>query len=308
MRGQSARWFAAFILCTATIGCEVNQQSEESRAVGSGVPRKPAKSIRIASFNIQVFGKSKSQKLAVMDVLARVVRRFDVVAIQELRAKDDQIVPNFVTRINENGRRYDYLVGPRLGRSSSKEQYVYLFDSEVIEVIRGSVYTVNDPDDLLHREPLVARFRAKTVAGSTPFSFTLINVHTDPDETDIELDVLDNVYRVVSADGSGEDDVILLGDLNVDHRHLGELGKLPKIAWTVSGEPTNARGTKSYDNIVYNKQSTVEFTGKSGVFDLAKEFGLSKKEVLKVSDHLPVWAEFSSSEGEAAPLVASRPR
>ena len=307
MRDQSARWFAALILCTVIAGCDVDQQGGGSRVGESTTGRDSSKSIRVASFNIQVFGKSKSQKPAVMDVLAKVVRRFEVVAIQELRAKDSQIIPNFVKLINEHGRRYDYVVGPRLGRSSSKEQYVYLFDSEVIEVQPGSVYTVNDPDDLLHREPLVARFRVKPVAGTTPFSFTLINIHTDPDETDIELNVLDDVYRVVCEDGSGEDDVILLGDLNVDHRHLGELGKLPKIAWTVSGEPTNARGTKSYDNIVYNTQATIEFTGKSGVFDLAKEFGLTKQELLKVSDHLPVWAEFSSSEGDAA-LVASRPR
>ena len=37
--------------------------------------------VSIASFNIQVFGSSKMKKPRVMDVLVRVVRRFDVVAI-----------------------------------------------------------------------------------------------------------------------------------------------------------------------------------------------------------------------------------
>jgi hypothetical protein len=42
--------------------------------------------IKVASFNIQVFGTSKLGKPEVMDVLAKVVRRFDVVAIQEVRS------------------------------------------------------------------------------------------------------------------------------------------------------------------------------------------------------------------------------
>jgi len=43
--------------------------------------------ISVASFNIQVFGTTKMGKPAVMKYLADVVRRFDVVAIQEVRAQ-----------------------------------------------------------------------------------------------------------------------------------------------------------------------------------------------------------------------------
>ena len=37
------------------------------------------------------------------------------------------------------------------------------------------------------------------------------------------------------------------------------------------------------------------------------EFGLTKAEALKVSDHLPVWAAFSVYEGEGVGPVATRP-
>ena len=80
--------------------------------------------ITIATFNIQVFGKSKLEKPQVMDLLARIVRRFDLVAIQEVRSLDQSIIPRFVEMINAEGRKYDYVLGPRLGRTSSKEQYV----------------------------------------------------------------------------------------------------------------------------------------------------------------------------------------
>ena len=75
--------------------------------------------IRIASFNIQVFGRSKLEKRDVMETLAKIVRRFDIVAVQEIRSVHSDIIPRFVAMINEHGRRYEYAVGPRLGRTSS---------------------------------------------------------------------------------------------------------------------------------------------------------------------------------------------
>lgn len=263
--------------------------------------------IKIASFNIQVFGTSKMKKPEVMDVLAKVIRRFDVVAVQEVRSKDQGVVPKFVEMINAEGAHYDYVIGPRLGRTSSKEQYVFIFDASRIEVDRSSVYTVPDTEDYLHREPLVTRFRVRGIPTEQAFTFSLVNIHTDPDETDLELDALDDAFVSVQRNGSGEDDVILLGDLNVDEYHLGELGRLPNVMHAIAGVKTNTRGTKSYDNILFDRRATLEFTGSWGVMDLAAEFGLTVDEALEVSDHLPVWAEFAVREGGAAGTVAARP-
>ena len=96
----------------------------------------------------------------------------------------------------------------------------------------------------------------------------------------------------------------ILGDLNVDDRNLGELGRLPNIAWCISGVPTNTRGTKLYDNIVYDSLATQEFTGRAGVFDFMRHFNLTEQEALEISDHIPVWAEFSIYEGGVPGQVA----
>jgi deoxyribonuclease-1-like protein len=263
--------------------------------------------IRIASFNIQVFGISKARKNHVMEILADIVRRFDVVAIQEVRAKDQNLLPEFVERINATGHNYEYVIGPRLGRSNSKEQYAFIFDAASIEVDRDAVYTVDDPDDLLHREPMVGWFRVRGPPENEAFTFKLINIHTDPDEKKQELDALDDVFQAVRNDGVNEDDVILLGDLNVDDRHLGQLGQLPGIAWMITNTPTNTRGNKLYDNIVYKPHSTTEFTGRAGVFDMMRAFNLTMDQALQVSDHQPIWAEFSIREGGATGPLATRP-
>jgi len=134
-----------------------------------------------------------------------------------------------------------------------------------------------------------------------------VNIHTDPDETEAELNALDDVFRAVRADGRNEDDVVILGDLNADDRHLGQLGEMSGIAWVVSGIPTNTRGTSQYDNIVFDRNATREYVGRGGVFDFMREYNLTQDEALDISDHLPVWGEFSVYEGGAIGRVAARP-
>ena len=258
--------------------------------------------IRIATFNIQVLGQSKLDKPQVVDVLAQIVRQFDVVAVQELRSREQDVIPRFLQFVNADGAHYDSIVGERLGRTSSKEQYVYLYDATRVEVDRTSVRTIADPSDLLHREPLVARFRVRGLPSESAFSFTLVNIHTDPDEVRDEVNVLDDVLRHVRRTG-GEDDVILLGDLNADCNHLGELGAVPNLRWVINGEPTNTRRSESYDNILFDNLTTREYTGRFGIVDLQSAFGLSEEQALEISDHMPVWTEFTATEHNAGRIA-----
>jgi endonuclease/exonuclease/phosphatase family metal-dependent hydrolase len=317
MRSLS-RFAALFLILLLSIGCDVEQvleqipepqstakveQSVEPIPAATDTEQASTNNLRIASFNIQVFGQSKLGKPEVMQILAETIRRFDVVAIQEIRSKDQSLLPTFLEMINATGRKYHFILGPRLGRTISKEQYAFVYDTERVEADRNSIYTADDPQDLLHREPLVTRFRAITPVPEKAFTFTLVNIHTDPDETDQELNALDDVFRSV-LQRSGEDDVIVLGDLNVDEENLGELGQLPGIRYVVSGVPTNTRGTKTYDNIVFGDRYTNEYTGRWGVFDLMRQYQLTREQALDVSDHLPVWAEFFPYENAGAEVAA----
>ncbi len=149
----------------------------------------------------------------------------------------------------------------------------------------------------MHREPFVGRFA--TVAPQ-PFTFVLINAHTDPDEVDTELNTLANVYVNVSDyffnQQYPEDDVILLGDLNADPTRFRGLGQIPNVFPTIVGIPTNYTHTKTNDNILVNRLASREFTGRSGVFDLQRGYRLTAEQAKTISDHEPVWAEFSIQE------------
>jgi exonuclease III len=160
---------------------------------------------------------------------------------------------------------------------------------------------------MLHREPFVARFRARTTVPAKAFTFWLVNTHTDPDEVPQEVAALAEVFQVMRSALPDEDDVILLGDLNANEFELGPIAQIPGIRWTVrGGVMTNTRQNKAYDNIIFHGPSTNEFTGRWGVLDIESSFQLSRDEALQVSDHLPVWAEFEVWEGPPEGQFADR--
>ena len=279
-----------------------------------GQPIRTQQNILIASFNIQAFGKKKLADPWVIGHIVSLIRLFDVVAVQEVRAEDQTTVPTLIKMINANGARYDYLLGPRLGRSVSKEQYAYIYDTERLVSGPDAVYTIEDNADLLHREPLVARFVTRVQPGVRPFSFSLVNMHTDPDEVKTEIPVMHTVLKGIREFeyySAREDDVILMGDLNAGPKQFGELGRIPGIFWTVENEPTNTIRKSIYDNIIFDRGLTNEFTGTSGVLDVCDLFKITIDEALRISDHLPIWAEFTIGEqvtGASAQFVGGNNR
>lgn len=268
---------------------------------------KPWDGVLVASFNIQVFGESKMAKKNVVEVLARVVRNFDIVAIQEVRAKSDSIVPEFVRIVNADGSRYHHVIGPRQGRTVSKEQYAFIYDTDRIEVDPASVGIVPDPAGRLHRPPMHARFRTRVTPAAMAFTFWLVDIHTDPDEVPQELDALTDVFRAMQAARPDEDDVILLGDLNAGPQQFSSFQRIPGIGWAVSGVTTNTRRSKTYDNIVFTKPATAEYLGMWGVLDLQNTFGIPLDTALEVSDHNPVWAAFQPCESRPTAAMAAQP-
>jgi endonuclease/exonuclease/phosphatase family metal-dependent hydrolase len=281
-----------------------NQLSQQS-----GLWQQPSMpTITIASFNIQVFGTTKVGDRWVLDRLAATIRAFDVVAIQEIRANDQTLIEQFIQAINSDGSQYSYVIGPRVGRTSSKEQYAFVYNTKRIVCLKEQAYTVSDPSNLLHRPSLVAHFQVLAGGQAQPFSFTLINIHTDPDEIDSELNVLADVYKNVRQYEYPEDDVILLGDLNCGPKDFKALGQIPGIYPLIQNVATNTRQTKLYDNIVVDGYSSQEFTGRSGVWNLQQYYKITLDDALRLSDHFPVWAEFSAYEVvPQMPAMATQP-
>lgn len=280
--------------------------------------QKSDETIRIATFNIQIFGKKKSSDRNVMAIIARVVSQFDVVAIQEVRGGDATPIQLLIDLIRASGGRYAATVSEPIGRTSQTESYAYVWDAARIQLVPQSAYVVQDSSDRMHREPMVASFETRVGSGDgrKAFRFTLINAHTSPSEVaasaiDNEMNVLDDVFvrvRQYDFEMTGEDDCIMLGDLNVDTAGLRELGQIPGIESIGGDIRTNTRRTKTYDHILIDRNMTREYTGRFGVVDFQRDFGLTEEQAIMVSDHQPLWAEFSAFEMPSFNPIASGPQ
>ncbi len=259
------------------------------------LPKDP-RYLRIATLDLQLRSRNKADDPIVQDHYAVMLAQFDVIAIQGLAPDCTYGLGTIVDLLNATGRRYDYLIGPAVGRQT-QECFAFVFDTERVDVDRYELYSIEDPDDLLNAEPLVAWFRARQPAADQAFTFTLVNCHTDVDEADRENAILGSVFREVRNDRRGEDDVLLLGNFEGAAERLAMMMRLPDPVWAVTDVATNTRATAQLDNIVASRQFTDEATGRSGVFDFLRELNLPLEHALLISEHLPVWMECTLVEG-----------
>ncbi len=263
------------------------------------LPAKNNGTIKIASFNLQIFGVTKAGKPEVMDVLSKTIRNFDIVAVQEIRDASQTALPALRNVVNSiEGPQYDYIVGERLGRTTSKEQYAYLYNTQKIELI-GTPYTYPEPagNDMFHREPYVSEFKAK----NGNFDFVLINIHTDPNTATQEINDLPKVVDDAKGRYQGEGDIIVMGDLNADCGSFDEdsssLLRSSDYLWVINNSmDTTTKATNcTYDRIIITTPAKNDHTGNSGVFRFDSAYNLNYDSTIAVSDHYPVFSEFWSN-------------
>ena len=282
--------------------------------------------IRIGSFrlNPQITTGSIDGSI---DLIADICRRYDVIAFQEVSSEDNSWLAQLTDRMNAMGATGTTGVGAAAGQKtkgtrtdysfiSDREhnpgfgtQSAILFNRATVEIDQSQWYTVNDPNGLLSRKPIVGCFRAKGPAPDQALTFTLANMKIDPQRSKEELAQLAELFRAIRNDGRGEDDVLIVGDFNAGDAGLQPVRKMAGLTWVVSNRPTDTKRRGQFDNLIFSDAATVEFTGRGGVFDFMRFYNLRLDDALAISEHSPVWAEFSIFEGRAAPapVVQGKP-
>ncbi len=257
----------------------------------------PDSKVKVGAFNLQAFGTTKGNKPEVMGVLSKIIRNYDVIAVEEIRDASQTALPKLRDTVNSMGSpQYDYVVGERLGRTVSKEQYAYLYNTQTIQQI-GTPYTYPDSNDLFQREPYVAEFKAK----NGNFDFVLITIHTDPDTATQEINDLPKVIEDAKSKFQGEGDFIVMGDLNADCTYFNESGQSPLKSsdyyWVINNSvDTTTKSTDcTYDRIIITNTAKADYTGDSGVFRFDTAYNLTYNATIAVSDHYPVYASFWSN-------------
>lgn len=278
-------------------GCQVSGCSDN--LIEEPITEPVYSQITIASFNIQQFGESKRGKEDVMSILERIVRNYDIVAVQEVQDKSGATIPYFVDRINQAvGDEYSFVISQRLGRTSQKEQYAFVYNTRTI-TYTGTSFVYNDTGDIFEREPYIAGFRAGN------FDFALVNIHTKPEDAEKEIFALSDVVGEALREFPDDNDVIILGDFNADCTYFNEAAdrtplESDRFYWVIPDKAdTTTRATTdcTYDRIVFLRRFTLEdYANEWDVFEFDKEYGLDTAFAVKVSDHYPVSAVFHTTK------------
>lgn len=236
--------------------------------------------LKILSFNIQIFGRSKASKEDVMSVIIDIMDDYDLIAIQEVRDISGESLDILMDMMPEE---YELVAGPREGRSSSKEQAIYLYNDSILDFVEE--YNYSDEDDYFERSPFLSIFRTD----DERIEFTMINIHISPSQAEEEIKYLGYLTDIFV--GVFGENMILVGDLNADGNYFDEdnLQRYFTEYEIVIGnelDTTVAPSDNTYDRIIIS-QGIKDYFYDSGV--LYFESYLGDVEAKSVSDHYPVY-------------------
>ena len=173
--------------------------------------------LMVSAFNIQVFGRSKMAKPSVVEALIQIITRFDLVMIQEVRDLSEIAIVELLDAINEvSPHPYELILSERLGRTSSKEQFAYLYRSDKLRFINAE--TVEDPMDLYERPPVWARFEFRESASP----INILGSHLSSDAVSTEIEALYNEFARYHLGSAEDESVIVMGDFSAGCHHLND--------------------------------------------------------------------------------------
>uniref|UniRef100_A0A672HLH9 Deoxyribonuclease n=1 Tax=Salarias fasciatus TaxID=181472 RepID=A0A672HLH9_SALFA len=262
--------------------------------------------MKVASFNIQKFGRSKVSDPEVLKILIKIVSRYDIIVILEVVDASGESVKTFMEALNHANRRHHYTlkISTRLGRTRYKEQFMFLYRDDLVDLV-GS-YQFDDEKtgegDVFARDPYILRFRCLNTVLK---DLVLIPVHTKPEDSDKELDELYDLFQHVKRKWR-TDNIMILGDFNADGSYVSKKDmKTIRIRsdhnfhWLIGDDVDTTASTgnnHSYDRIViYGDdmlQAVVPQSAKP--FNFQTAYRLSEEQALRVSDHYPVEVELKS--------------
>jgi endonuclease/exonuclease/phosphatase family metal-dependent hydrolase len=272
----------------------------------------------IGSWNIRSFSQvyesweenssSPKRNLRAMAYIAEIIKRFDVVAIQEVKSNtsalrlllDEFLGPDWGVIVS------DVSAGPK----GNAERLAYVFDKRRVEPsgLAGEIVlpTLDDGDPLqqFDRTPYIVGFQ------TAQERFALLTAHIKYGQTPADrLSEIKNLAEFIATEirdrtqtGGEEKNLIVLGDFNIDDRGDDPLfqafistglvvpSQLLNLKTTYSTKP------KFYDQIAWFMGNLDLMTNDlAGVINFSgaiyKELTLRQMSY-RVSDHFPIWVEF----------------
>lgn len=309
-----------------------NVQSDLNTLIGSldqTIPKKnPNHNLLIATWNIRSFGSltrkwtadqndSPKRDLRGLRSIAEIIKRFDVVAIQEL-VGDLRALRDLMKFL---GNQWSFLMTDiTLGDAGNNERLGFLFDNQRTQPSGLACELVIPPDLLVGKDSTQKQF-ARTPyavsfrAGETTFILATLHVEYG-DESDDRIPELRGIAQWMAnwarRSTKWHHNLLTLGDFNIDRWGSplwqaftstgltvpNELNNCPK---TIFANPQNPQNDKFYDQIAwFTSGNSIRLNMRyntGGFFNFLPhvytDLNLSKRSVsYRISDHYPLWTEF----------------
>jgi len=167
---------------------------------------------KLISWNIRDFGKTKSA--AEIDLMAKILRGYDVIAIQEVVAKDPggaRAIARLADALDRTGADYDYVYSNATESSSShtSERYAYIWRTSTIKLV-GRPVLLSAYAKTIEREPYFATFSWEGK------QFNVVNLHARPHDQQPEQEL--SALRDLPNEFPDKP-LFLVGDFNLVSKH-----------------------------------------------------------------------------------------
>ncbi|ESO92076.1 hypothetical protein LOTGIDRAFT_121655 [Lottia gigantea] len=255
--------------------------------------------VTVGAFNIQIFGIRKLRHQHITELLMKIIKRYDILVIQEIRDRHQTSLDKLLNNLNvvDPYNPYKYEVSERLGRRGCKEQYAILYRCRKLRIKDTYQYDdgVDDGSDTFAREPFAVRFESPTTEIK---DFAIIAIHTAPRNAVNEIKALHQVYEQTKHHWALED-IIIAGDFNADGDYVrkGDWEKITlrsdrRFSWLIEDDADTTVGSTdcAYDRFVVagRKLTSAVVPGSATVYRFDLAFDLTQDEAKDISDHYPI--------------------
>ncbi|TYB73996.1 endonuclease/exonuclease/phosphatase family protein [Bizionia myxarmorum] len=251
-----------------------------------------SENLKLISWNNRHLGRTKSAE-TLYDI-ASILRDYDIVAIQEVVAKDPagaQAVAKIADELNRMGSKWDYQISNPTKSPSvyMSERYAFLWKTAKVNIV-GRAYLDAHLEELCYREPFVATFKLK--GKSDPFY--VVNYHSRKFNDNPHEEI---IHFIDFPERLNSNRILIAGDFNLNEKHAVWKPFYKKgFKSALENERTTLKTickhgdyrSHAIDNIYFTSDieklqaKPIDFVGNCENLEVAR----------KISDHLPVLLEF----------------
>ena len=243
----------------------------------------------ILSWNIENLGSSKSN--IEISFIANTIKDFEIIAIQEVVAGDGgaQAVARLADELNRKGAKWDYVISDPTSSSAYKaERYAFIWKTSRVKKI-GKAWLELKYHLEIDREPFFCTFQYENK------QFTVVNFHAITKKMQPETEIKYFKYLPYEYPTLN---LIFAGDFNCPQSHT-VFNPLKKMGYqsVLVNQKTSLKKECKNGNCLASEFDNIFFGTKikklnSGILPFYKDFN-SLQEARKISDHIPIWFEFS---------------